>query len=227
MGVTGNTGTLNANLPSLLERVHKYSGGKPAAVGFGVSTREHFLSVANIAEGVVIGSQIITEISNAPPGKEGETVERYCRMVTGKNSGTNGLTREVGIVEAVAEAKEPNGSLAQADEVITASQTNGHTNDLVDQLEMLNADDTDPDALPMRFGEFGGQYVPESLVDCLSELNKGFKSAIKDPKFWEEFRSYYPYMGRPSHLQYANRLTEHVGGARIWLKREDLNHTVR
>jgi tryptophan synthase len=227
MGVTGNHGTLNADLPNLLERVHKYSGGLPAAVGFGVSTREHFLSVASIAEGVVIGSQIITEISKAAPGEEGQTVERYCRMVTGKNGDTNGLTREVGIIEALAEAKEPNGSLAQADKIITASETNGHTNDLVDQLEELNADDIDPHALSMRFGEYGGQYVPESLVDCLAELNEGFKSAIHDPKFWQEYESFYPYMGRPGHLQYANRLTDHAGGARIWLKREDLNHTVR
>lgn len=230
MGVTGNNGTLNADLPNLLERVHKYSGGISTAVGFGVSTREHFLSVATIAEGVVIGSQIITEISNAAPGEEGQTVERYCRMIVGKN-GINGLTHEVGIVEALAEAKEPNGSLAQADKIVTASETNGHTNDLVGQLEKLNADDANPnadlDAFPMRFGEYGGQYVPESLVDCLAELNDGFKSAISDPKFWQEYKSYYPYMGRPGHLQYANRLTEHAGGARIWLKREDLNHTVR
>ncbi|KAH8819126.1 tryptophan synthase [Xylogone sp. PMI_703] len=225
MGVTGNTGTLNADLPNLLERVHKYSGGVPAAVGFGVGTREHFLSVASIAEGVVIGSQIITELSKAAPGAEGKTVERFCQMVTGNDGTANNLTREVGIVEAVAEAKEPAGSLAQADEVITSSDANSHTNDLVGQLEELNAKDTDPNALPMRFGEYGGQYVPESLVDCLSELNEGFKSAINDPKFWEEYRSYYPYMGRPGHLQYADRLTEHVGGAKIWLKREDLNHT--
>jgi tryptophan synthase len=80
-------------------------------------------------------------------------------------------------------------------------------------------------ALPDRFGEFGGQYVPESLMDCLAELEAGFIAAKNDPKFWEEYRSYYPYMGRPGHLQFADRLTEHCGGAKIWLKREDLNHT--
>lgn len=77
----------------------------------------------------------------------------------------------------------------------------------------------------MRFGEYGGQYVPEALVDCLAELDKGFQSAVNDPKFWEEFRSYYPYMGRPSPLQFANRLTEHIGTGKIYLKREDLLHT--
>lgn len=67
--------------------------------------------------------------------------------------------------------------------------------------------------------------MPESLMDCLSELEKGFNDAINDPKFWEEFRSYYEYMGRPGHLHKADRLTDYVGGADIYLKREDLNHT--
>ena len=62
-------------------------------------------------------------------------------------------------------------------------------------------------------------------MDCLAELEAAFNSARHDPSFWEEFRSYYAYMGRPSQLHLANRLTEHAGGANIWLKREDLNHT--
>ncbi|KLU89470.1 tryptophan synthase [Magnaporthiopsis poae ATCC 64411] len=79
--------------------------------------------------------------------------------------------------------------------------------------------------IPDRFGEFGGQYVPESLMDCLTELEDGFNKIKDDPAFWEEYRSYYPYMGRPGQLHLAERLTEHAGGAKIWLKREDLNHT--
>jgi len=221
MSVTGDTtGTLNADLPNLLERVHKYSGGVPAAVGFGFQSREHYLSIASIAEGVVIGSQIIRELSQAAPGEEGQAVEKYCRMITDNDGSSNHLTHEVGIVETLAEAREPNGSLIQADKVITAIETTEHTDDLVDQLN------TDPtDSIPMRFGEYGGQYVPEALVDCLAELDKGFQSAVNDPKFWEEFRSYYPYMGRPSPLQFANRLTEHIGTGKIYLKREDLLHT--
>lgn len=62
-------------------------------------------------------------------------------------------------------------------------------------------------------------------MDCMAELEKGFSDALNDPSFWEEYRSYYPYMGRPSSLHLAPRLTEHCGGANIWLKREDLNHT--
>lgn len=77
MGVTGATGKLSANLPELLSRVHKYSGNVPAALGFGISTREHFLSVQDLAEGVVIGSQIITTLGEAPAGQAARCAEDY------------------------------------------------------------------------------------------------------------------------------------------------------
>lgn len=77
-------------------------------------------------------------------------------------------------------------------------------------------------ALPARFGEFGGQFVPEALFDCLLELEEAHKSAVNDPEFWREFESYYGYMNRPSKLYFAESLTKHAGGAQIWLKREDL-----
>jgi tryptophan synthase len=76
-----------------------------------------------------------------------------------------------------------------------------------------------------RYGAFGGSYVPEPLVKCLAELETCFLDAMKDPAFIAELESYHDYMGRASQLQYANRLTEDTGGAKIWLKREDLNHT--
>ena len=223
MGVTGVTGTMNAALPDLLERVKKYSGNAPAAVGFGVSTRDHFLSVAKIADGVVIGSQIITTLAEAPAGQGAKAVEEYCATVCGRRNAPNGgLTREVGIVETMYEAKEPNGKV-HVDAVIP--ERNDKELGLADQIEALNSTSVDPSAVAARFGEFGGQYVPESLMDCLSELEAGFNEMKADPKFWEEYRSYYEWMGRPGHLHLAERLTEHAGGANIWLKREDLNHT--
>ena len=213
-GVTGALGTLNANLPQLVERVKKYSGGKPAAVGFGVSTREHFQSVAAIADGVVIGSQIVTTLTNAEAGKEAQSVEEYCAYVCGRTTGAE-TTREVGVMEAVAAAKEPSGE----DVTVNGTITEEEDAKLVAQLGALHG------KIPDRFGEFGGQYVPEALMDCLGELEDGFNAIKDDPAFWEEYRSYYPWMGRPGHLQFAERLTEHAGGAKIWLKREDLNHT--
>ncbi|KAH6721807.1 tryptophan synthase beta subunit-like PLP-dependent enzyme [Leptodontidium sp. MPI-SDFR-AT-0119] len=223
MGVTGATGTLSTGLPDLLKRVKEYSGNVPAAVGFGVSTREHFLSVAEIADGVVIGSQIIITLAESKPGEGAKNVEEYCAKVCGRRKAVNGSqTRKVGIVEAVNGAKEPSGDNVHVDAVIKeASGPN-----LVDQIEALNTDGpVDPALLPQRFGEFGGQYVPESLMDCLREVEEGFNKIKDDPSFWEEYRSYYPWMGRPGHLHMAERLTEHAGGANIWLKREDLNHT--
>jgi len=240
MGVTGATGTLNTKLPELLERVKQYSGGIPAAVGFGVSTREHFLSVAQIADGVVIGSQIVTTLGNAKEGGGAKAVEEYCSQISGRKVGafndSNGLTREVGIVETMNAAKEPNASTingidgqpVRVDQIITDNDVPNEPG-LADQLDALNSATNgtapNPDAVPSRFGQFGGQYVPESLMDCLAELEEGFTKAKNDPEFWREFRSYYPYMGRPSHLHAAERLTAAAGGAQIYLKREDLNHT--
>lgn len=223
MGVTGATGSMNADLPNLLKRVKEESGDKAIAVGFGVSTRDHFLSVAKIADGVVIGSQIITTLAQAPAGEGAKKVEEYCAEVCGRRNAPNGgLTREVGIIETMDAAHEPNGKV-HVDGVI---RENGNGAGLADQLEALNTDGpVDPESIPQRFGEFGGQYVPESLMDCLRELEDGFDKIKDDPSFWEEYRTYYPWMGRPGQLHLAERLTEHAGGANIWLKREDLNHT--
>lgn len=86
MGVTVVTGTLNTGLPALLQRVKEYSGNVPAAVGFGVSTRDHFISVSKIADGVVVGSQIVTTIGNAPPGEEAKAVQGYCAEICGRRN---------------------------------------------------------------------------------------------------------------------------------------------
>ena len=75
------------------------------------------------------------------------------------------------------------------------------------------------------YGEFGGQYVAESLMNTLKELDDAYREAIKDPKFWEEFNYYMKeYVGRETPLYYAEKLTKKYG-PKIYLKREDLNHT--
>ncbi len=77
-----------------------------------------------------------------------------------------------------------------------------------------------------HFAEFGGRYVGETLMPALIEVEKGFREAWADPTFQEEFNACLrDYVGRPSPLYLAERLTAHCGGARIYLKREDLNHT--
>lgn len=84
---------------------------------------------------------------------------------------------------------------------------------------------TQPNALG-HWGEYGGRFVPETLMAPLEELTAGYEAARADSKFQEEFESLLRnYSGRPTPLFYADRLTERAGGARIYLKREDLSHT--
>jgi len=77
-----------------------------------------------------------------------------------------------------------------------------------------------------RFGPYGGRYVPETLMFAIEQLTDAYESAKHDPAFQAEFtRILNEYVGRPSRLYFAERLTKEAGGARIFLKREDLNHT--
>ncbi len=77
-----------------------------------------------------------------------------------------------------------------------------------------------------RFGEFGRRFVPETLMRALEELTDEYARAQKDPEFQKQLDHLLKtYVGRPSPLYFAERLTEYAGGARIYLKREDLNHT--
>ncbi|OEU63054.1 MAG: tryptophan synthase subunit beta [Desulfuromonadales bacterium C00003094] len=77
-----------------------------------------------------------------------------------------------------------------------------------------------------HFGPFGGRYVAETLMPSLEELEQAYREAQNDPTFQQEFEYYLQqYVGRPSPLYFARRLSDHLGGARIYLKREDLNHT--
>src|SRR5690349_22372300 len=85
---------------------------------------------------------------------------------------------------------------------------------------------TNTGSAPGRFGPFGGRYVPETLMAALEELEQVYRAAWRDKKFQEEFKDLLRhYAGRPTPLFFARRLTEKLGGARIYLKREDLLHT--
>lgn len=202
MGVTGAKDTVNTELPQIVSRIKKYTQ-VPLAVGFGVSTREHFAEVGAHSEGVVIGSRLITLIGESVEKNEdcGKMIEQYALEVSGRKESIE--------LKAVKE-----GGLADPE-----------VNDAAGKGPFSPDDIKNFYALETRFGEFGGAYVPEALVDCLTQLETCFIDAINDPEFIKEFESYYDYISRPSQLQFANRLTEDVGGAKIWLKREDLNHT--
>lgn len=77
-----------------------------------------------------------------------------------------------------------------------------------------------------RYGIYGGQYVPETVMNAVSELEKAYEKYRNDPEFIAELHKYYrDYAGRPSMLYYAEKMTRDLGGAKIYLKREDLNHT--
>lgn len=193
MGVTGAGTAVSKDAGPLCEHVRKVTGGHtPLAVGFGVSTREHYLQVAKDADGVVIGSQIVNVVSAAPAGQREAAAKKYVESI---------------LVGA--------GNNVVPDDDITLEPIG-----VVDHPDFKESHIHNP-----RFGNYGGQYVPEALHSCLSELEDAFEDAIADPEFWKELHSLDSYVGRPSSLHPADRLTEYGGGARIWLKREDLNHT--
>ncbi|KAF8891219.1 bifunctional tryptophan synthase TRP1 [Infundibulicybe gibba] len=204
MGTTGSSEKVKMNtaLPDIISRIREYAT-VPLAIGFGVATKEHFNAVANAgADGVVIGSRLASVIKTAPIGQIPQHVEAYCREVCQKGQPArvhSPLNRTPGSSTPAISANK--GSPAVPHPLSESA------------------------ALPSRFGQFGGQYVPEALVDCLAELEAAHKLAIADPEFWKEFQSYYGYMNRPSKLYFAENLTKDAGGAKIWLKREDLNHT--
>lgn len=77
-----------------------------------------------------------------------------------------------------------------------------------------------------RFGEFGGQYIPETVMTAVHELEKAYDKYKDDPEFNKELQElYHNYAGRPSMLYYAEKMTKDLGGTKIYIKREDLNHT--
>ena len=89
----------------------------------------------------------------------------------------------------------------------------------------VNSFKTGPDEQG-RFGKFGGRFVSETLMPLILDLEARYEFAKTDPEFWAEMEYLWKhYVGRPSPLYYADRLTRHLGGAKVYLKRDELNHT--
>src|SRR5690606_31916439 len=77
-----------------------------------------------------------------------------------------------------------------------------------------------------HFGPYGGRYVAETLMPLILEVGKAYEAVKQDPDFWEEIRLLQrDYVGRPSPLYFAPRITEALGGAKVYFKRDELNHT--
>jgi tryptophan synthase len=138
MGVTGSSASaaMSASLPELCERVRKFAGSTPIAVGFGVNTREHFLSVGNLADGVVIGSKIVSLIKEAPSGTIENAIRAYCEEVSRPRAleEQNGVSHGIGLGEAIDNAKidaisKPTGAISRP-----GNQINGP----IDQIESLS-----------------------------------------------------------------------------------------
>ncbi len=92
-------------------------------------------------------------------------------------------------------------------------------------MDKRNTWDQWPDASG-RFGDFGGRYVAETLMPLILDLEKEYNAAKQDPAFETQYRGLMKdYVGRPSAMYFAERLTEHFGGAKIYFKRDELNHT--
>lgn len=194
MGTTGSSAKVSDGIAELCARVRKFSRDTPLAVGFGISNRDHFLTVGGAADGVVIGSKVITVLGDSAPGTRRECARDFARSILGADYNP--------IAAPAFKPHTPSGKVSD------------------DNVSLEEKRQYNP-----RFGDFGGQYVPEALHTCLAELERGFESAVADPEFWKDFKDLYLYIGRPSSLHKAERLTAHAGGAQIWLKREDLNHT--
>jgi hypothetical protein len=92
-------------------------------------------------------------------------------------------------------------------------------------IQQPNSFRTGPDEAG-HFGNYGGRFVAETLMPLILELEQAYADAKKDPAFQKEMDGYLKhYVGRPSALYFAERLTDHFGGAKIYFKREELNHT--
>ena len=201
MGVTGTDGGLNPQIPQMLTRIRQNAGDKHInlAVGFGVSTRQDFLALERVADGVVIGSKIINLLEENPAETRLQKLTEYCREVTGRELEDEGID--------LLSFRALNEKLELPIRTVPVPFGSGNNTALT------------------KFNGFGGQFVPEILSTCLEELEAGFNAIKSDPAFWDEYRSHYRYMNRPSSLHLAPELTRFADGARIWLKREDLNHT--
>jgi tryptophan synthase len=190
-GVTGARSELPPDLGDFIKRVRSQTG-LPLAVGFGISTPEMVNGVANMADGVVVGSAILNAMD-----------------VLGENATTE--QRAIAVREITTQ-------------LVTGTKQKNAEN----QATKLGQVPKEWAAVnkASRFGDWGGQYIPETLSVAFEEIEKAYAEIKDDPDFLAELAVYRKdFVGGPTPLHKADRLTEMAGGATIWLKREDLAHT--
>lgn len=191
-GVTGARDSLPPDLDDFITRVRTHTQ-LPLAVGFGISNPSMVNGVANLADGVVVGSAILNAMDSLGP--DATTAQRADAIRNVVSHLTTGLKQKEG-------AKNQATMLGQVPDVWKEKPH------------------------PSRFGKFGGQYIPETLSVAFEEIERVYDEVKNDPQFMAELDEYRrDFVGGPTPLHKADRLTEYAGGATIWLKREDLAHT--
>ena len=190
-GVTGARAALPDDLTEFIARVRQKTD-LPLAVGFGIGDSSQVNQVAEIGDGVVVGSAILNAIDAAGPDADTATRAEAVRAIISDLVTGTPQKSPVNQCAVVGKTPLPPGA---------------------------NADDS-------RFGDFGGQFIPETLSEAFREIDAEYKKIKVDPEFQAEFQKYRKeFIGGPTPLHFAPRLTELAGGAKIWLKREDLAHT--
>ena len=193
-GVTGARDALPDDLEDFVARIRSKTD-LPIAVGFGISNPDMVQGVANISDGVVVGSAILKAMDKV--GKEASSEEKanavrdiISHLCTGLDQATDAKH------QATALGTIPSGSMSDERHKVT------------------------------HFGKFGGQFIPETLSEAFREIEEEYNRIKNDPDFLAELDEYRrDFVGGPTPLHLAERLTEMCGGAKIWLKREDLAHT--
>ena len=191
-GVTGARDELPPDLEEFIGRVRAQTD-LPLAIGFGISNPDMVQGVANIADGVVVGSAVLNAMDKL--GDEA-TIEQKADAIRDIVSHLVTGTKQAD------SAKNQAKKLGQIPEAWHAKESGS------------------------RFGKFGGQYIPETLSVAFEQIEERFNELKDDPDFLAELDEYRrDFVGGPTPLHKAERLTEYAGGATIWLKREDLAHT--
>ena len=194
-GVTGASAELPPDLSEFVARVRAQTD-LPLAVGFGISTPAMVQSVAKVGDGVVVGSAILKAVQKAGDSRA-ERVAAVKKIVSELSAGCK-----------------------QGSDVVNQAKILGRKPDdnVADEIAKLS--------IKSRFGRFGGQFIPETLSEAFREIEEEYAKVKDDPAFLAELEEYRKdFVGGPTPLHKADRLTEMCGGATIWLKREDLAHT--